>query len=163
MQIRSKFTDKEGRVAKVTYEDADSFEHLLIKKVTQAYGVCFVGDKMIVVYSSKSNNWILPGGSIEDGETFEECLKREVHEETNMKVLSYAPIGYQEVHFEGKIFNQLRYVCVVEPYADFHSDPDGSITEIKFIDPKDYKQYFDWGKIGDRIMERALKLLQFLK
>jgi len=75
-----------------------------------------------------------------------------------MKVLSYAPIGYREVHFEGKTFNQLRYVCTVEPFGDFHSDPDGSITEIKLIDPKDYKQYFDWGEIGDRIMERALEL-----
>jgi len=72
--------------------------------------------------------------------------------------LSLVPIGYQKVDFEGKIFNQLRYVCMVEPYGDFISDPDGSITEIKLIDPKDYKQYFDWGAIGDRIMERALEL-----
>ena len=33
-----------------------------------------------------------------------------------------------------------------------------SITEIKLIDPKDIKQYFDWGVIGDRIIERAVEL-----
>ena len=38
------------------------------------------------------------------------------------------------------------------------SSPDGEITEIKLIDPKDIKQYFDWGKIGDRIIERAMEL-----
>ena len=158
MQIKSQFTDKEGKLAEVIYEDADSFDHLLDKKVTQTYGVCFGGDKIVVVYSSKNNHWILPGGSIEEGETFEECLRREIKEESNMNVLSFAPIGYQEVHFDGKIFNQLRYVCMVEPYGDFISDPDGSITEIKLINPKDYKQYFDWGEIGERIIERAIEL-----
>jgi len=34
MQIKSEFTDKEGRVARVTYEDADSFDYLLSEKVT---------------------------------------------------------------------------------------------------------------------------------
>lgn len=29
---------------------------------------------------------------------------------------------------------------------------------VNFIDPKDYKKYFDWGKIGDRIMERAMEI-----
>ena len=163
MQIKSQFTDKDGKLAEVVYEDADSFDHLLDKKVTQTYGVCFVGDKIVVVYSIKGGgHWILPGGTIEEGETFEQCLKREIQEESNMKVLSFAPIGYQEVHFDGKIFNQLRYFCIVEPYGDFISDPDGSITEIKLIDPKDINQYFDWGKNGERQLERALMLKETL-
>ncbi len=162
IHIQSQFTDGQGRVAKVAYEDADSFDHLLSQKVTQCYGVCFLNDKMVVVYSGKGNHRILPGGSIEKGETFEECLKREIQEESNMKVISFAPIGYQEVHFEGDVFNQLRYVCIVEPYGEFIFDPDGSITEIKLIDPKDYKQYFDWGEIGERIIQRAIELKEKL-
>ena len=39
------------------------------------------------------------------------------------------------------------------------SDPDDDITEIKLIDPKDYKQYFDWGENGDRIMKKAIEKL----
>ena len=54
---------------------------------------------------------------------------------------------------------QTRSFCIVEPYGDFVSDPDGDITEIKLIDQRDYKQYFDWGKVGDRIMERAIEIL----
>lgn len=157
MQIKSQFIDN-GNVAQVVYDDCDSFDHLLSKKVTQAYGVCYIGNQIVIVYSTKGNHWILPGGTIEEGETFEECLKREIQEESNMKVLSFAPIGYQEVHFDGEVFNQLRYVCIVEPYGDFVSDPDFSITEMKLIDPKDYKQYFDWGEVGDRIMDRAMEL-----
>jgi hypothetical protein len=49
-------------------------------------------------------------------------------------------------------------VCIVEPYGDFESDPDNDISEIKLIDPKDYKQYFDWKEIGDRIVKKAVEL-----
>lgn len=159
MEIKSQFTNTDGSIAHVIYEDTDSFEHLMGKKVTQSYGVCFVGKKIVIVYSSKSGgHWILPGGTIEVGETYEECLKREIKEESNMKVNSFLPIGYQEVIVGDKTICQLRYVCGVEPYGDFISDPDGSVIEIKLIDPKDYRQYFDWGEIGERIIERAVEL-----
>jgi hypothetical protein len=36
-------------------------------------------------------------------------------------------------------------------------DPDGDVTELLEIDPKDCKQYFDWDKAGDAIMKRALR------
>ena len=42
------------------------------------------------------------------------------------------------------------------------SDPDGDVTEIKLIDPKDINQYFDCGKNGERQLERALMLKETL-
>ena len=48
--------------------------------------------------------------------------------------------------------------CIVEPYGDFQSDPDGDILEIKLIDPSDYKEYIKWGETGDHLMKRALEL-----
>ncbi len=158
MKIKSQFTNTDGVIAYATYEDADSFGHLVGKNVTQIYGVCFVGDKIVIVYSTKHNHWTLVGGTIEIGESYEECLKREIKEETNMKVNSFLPVGYQEVVTVDKTIYQLRYACTVEPYGDFVSDPDGSVTEIKLIEVKDYKQYFDWGDIGERIIKRALEL-----
>ena len=66
-------------------------------------------------------------------------------------------IGYQDIFEPNGINTQIRSVCLVEPVGDFVSDPDGDITEIKLIDPKDYKKYFDWGVVGDRLMERVLE------
>ena len=89
---------------------------------------------------------------------------REVQEESNMRVLEQIPIGYQEVfNQEGTTDFQLRSFCLVEPIGKFEKDPAGSVTEIKLIDPKDYKKYFDWGKIGDRIMERAVEIYNINK
>ncbi len=76
-----------------------------------------------------------------------------------MKVLSQKFIGYQDIYEPDRIARQTRSFCIVEPYGPFVSDPDGDVTEIKLIDPADYKKYFDWGKVGERIMERALSLL----
>ena len=115
-----------------------------------------------MVYAAKKGYWTPPGGGIENGESHEEAVIREVKEETNMKVLKQKLIGYQDVYEKDRIVRQTRSVCVVEPYGPFVSDPDGDITEIKLIDPKDYKKYFDWGEIGDRIMERAIILQRTL-
>jgi 8-oxo-dGTP pyrophosphatase MutT (NUDIX family) len=157
MKIKSELTENGSHTA-IVYEDADSFEVLDKSMVRQCYAVCFFDNKMVVVYSSKNNHWTLVGGSIEEGESYEGCLRREIKEESNMKVLKFKPIGFQFIKMEGKEFYQLRYVCIVEPYGDFKFDPDGSITEIKMVNPGDYRQYFDWGEIGDRIVERALEL-----
>jgi len=160
MEILNQFTNQDGSVAYATYYDADSFDHLLNEKVTQVYGICFIGDKMLVVNNEngKRPHWGPPGGGLEIGETFEEGMKREIHEESNMKVLELMPVGYQKVVCKGETIFQIRYVCLVEPYGEFVSDPDGDVTEIKFIDPKDHKQYFDWGTVSERLVARAVEL-----
>ena len=83
-----------------------------------------------------------PGGSIESGETYEQAVIREVKEETNMKIVFQKLIGFQDVYEPERIIRQTRSFCIVEPYGDFTSDPTGEITEIKLINPKEYKNYF---------------------
>lgn len=144
----------------VEYSDVDSFDRLDYAQCTQTYAVCLCDGKMVIVYQGKKRTWGLVGGSIEKGETFEQTLKREIKEESNMEVLKFLPVGYQKVidTRDSSFTYQLRYVCTAKPYGTFVSDPAGKITEIKLIDPLDYKQYFDWGTIGERIVVRALEL-----
>lgn len=147
------------------YSDAESFDDLDISKCTQVYGVCFCEGKIVIGYNGKKKTWGLVGGTIEKGETLEQTLVREVQEESNMEVLSSLPIGYQKVidTRDGSFYYQLRYACLVQPHGPFVSDPADSITEIKLVNLAQYKEYFDWGSIGDRIMERALELRPILK
>jgi len=85
------------------------------------------------------------------------AVVREVLEETDMRVLKQRIFGYLEA-FEPERTIQTRSVCIVEPVGDFLSDPDGDVTEMKLIDPKDITHYFDWGKNGKRQLERALQI-----
>ena len=148
----------QGNEYKLIWHDCGSFDDLPKEKLQQSYGVCFYGGKLLISRGD-FGKWNIVGGHIEKGETPEEALVREVVEESNMKVLKQIPIGYQEVfNPNGSSDYQLRSFCIVEPIGKFEKDPAGSVTEIKLIDPKDYKKYFDWGKIGDRIMERAMEI-----
>jgi 8-oxo-dGTP pyrophosphatase MutT (NUDIX family) len=148
------------------YSDTDSFNEIeTTGRCKQTYAVCFCDNQMVIGYGGAKKSWGLIGGTIEKGETLEQTLRREIQEESNMEILSFKPIGYQKVIDirDNSFIYQLRYVAIVKPFGPFISDPADAITEIKLIDPKDYKKYFDWGDIGDRIIGRALELKNDLK
>lgn len=145
------------------YRDIDSIDEIQDKKISGVHAYCFCNGKLVIVYAENRGQWTPAGGGVEIDETVEEAVIREVREETNMKILAQKIIGYIEIFEPNKITIQTRSVCLVEPHGPFFSDPDGDITEIKLIDPTDYKKYFDWGEIGDYIMERALKLSKDFK
>lgn len=144
----------------IEYTQSDSFDILPQEKITQCYGVCFCDDEMAIVLNGKRGTWGLVGGSVEEGETLEQTLTRELHEEGNLKLIKAIPIGYQKVHNiqKGTEEYQLRYCCLVAKYGEFEKDAGGNITELKWIDPLHAKEYFDWGEIGDSIIARALEI-----
>lgn len=148
-----------GKVYKFSYYELANYSKLDTSKIKQIYGVCFYTDKMVIVFNGKKKTWGLPGGKLEEGESIEQALKREVLEESNMQLLRWRPIGVQEVTDpKGKISYQLRVACKVKPLGDFSIDPAGTITEIKLINPESYREYFDWGEIGEKIVQRATQL-----
>ncbi len=161
MNLTSTYTDHRGNTFIFEYNDADSFDDLDKTKCTQTYGVCFYDGKIVFGYSGVRKEYCLIGGTIEEGESFEQSLRREIQEESNMEILSFRPVGYQKViDMKDQSFKfQLRYMCVVKPFGPFLGDPMGDIVEIKLVDPKDYKEYLKWGSTGDRIVERAISFL----
>jgi len=147
------------------YYETDSIEHLRNENLSQVAIMAFHKGKLLIV-----NNIIKPGmygpvcGGIEPGETPEECLPRELQEESNMKVITSRLIGYQKCTNlsspETAIQYQLRYFAQVEPIGPFtpDCDPDGDVTELLEVDPSDYQKYFDWGEVGESIMKRAIEI-----
>lgn len=151
------FVNKFNEVINTTYFEGDPLENLEGVLLGGVRGYCFYKDKFVLV-NSNNDHWGPPGGGMEKGENFDQALRREVLEESNMKILNYEMIGYQDFYTPRYVSRQTLFYCEVEPVGDFDSDPDGDITEIKLIDPKDYKQYFDWGEIGDYVMKRAVEI-----
>lgn len=158
MEIKSTLTDKSGQTLDIVYNDIDSEIDLGDKKIQGVHAYCFCGDKLVLVYSEKKNYWTPPGGSVEESEDVRAAVEREVKEETNMNVLKQRLIGIQDITGPKGVVSQTRSVCIVEPNGPFIGDPDEEVTKIELIEPKDFKKYFDWGEIGDHLMQRALEL-----
>lgn len=158
MQITSTLKNRSGQVLNVKYKENDPLKDLSGKILQAVHAFCFYDDKIVIVYSKEKGYWAPPGGGIEPGETIDEAVIREVREETNMKVLYQELIGYQDIFEPNRIVRQSRSFCIVEPHGPFIADPGGDVTETKLIEPEDYKRYFDWGEIGERIVKRAIEM-----
>ncbi|MEI6345795.1 MAG: NUDIX hydrolase [bacterium] len=158
MELRSTF-EYDGQTYHGHYVEIDPDVDIGKTVKMSVRGVCFYGDKIVIVYDSKKKKWSLPGGGMESGETYRQAIVREIKEETNMRVVHEEWIGYQDVTCpDGKVLRQPRCFCIVEPFGDFAADPDGDITEIKLIEPLDYSAYFDWGEIGNRTIQKAMEM-----
>lgn len=163
MKITSTLKVRSGQVLNVVYNDINSERDLGDKKIQGVHAYCFCENKLVLVYDEKKQSWTPPGGGIEAGESAHDAVIREVKEESNMNVIKHRFIGCQDITEPERVVSQTRSVCIVEPFGPFTSDPDGDITKIELIDPADFKKYFDWGEIGDHIMQRALELKKQLE
>ncbi len=88
--------------------------------------------------------WIFPGGGIEPGETGEDCIIREMKEETNLEVRIVSLI-LDELSHPNSVYRSFRtYLCesdMGEASPGFEPEPDAanwySITEVKWFDLQD--------------------------
>jgi 8-oxo-dGTP diphosphatase len=86
-----------------------------MERIVRCQGVILKGDKLLILrqYNEKRNNeyWMLPGGSLELGETEEECVKREIMEETNLEV-EIVTILFDEPGTESNDYKRyVTYLC----------------------------------------------------
>ena len=84
--------------------------------------------------------WILPGGGIEPGETEEDCVKREMKEETNLDVRIISVLQEDLFHKDSVYRSFKTYLCepdkgIAEP--GFEPEPGVAnwytITEVKWF------------------------------
>ncbi len=110
------------------------------------YGLVEKDDKLLLVYSHKDNNYSIPGGGMETGETRLEALKREFMEETGCTILKAKEI--LNVHFcskklTGIYVEQFCHIFkvkidennIVEPLENWHDRV--YVDKDKFLDMVD--------------------------
>jgi 8-oxo-dGTP pyrophosphatase MutT (NUDIX family) len=69
--------------------------------VTQALGLCFTAEGQVVMVTWDGRQWTFPGGTVEDGETVEQALVREVAEEAGARVVACRFLAARQWTFPG--------------------------------------------------------------
>jgi len=64
-----------------------------------AYGIITHDGKIVLARTTYSDHYWFPGGGVDRGETLEECLKREIKEETNINVEIKKLVSFDEIFF----------------------------------------------------------------
>lgn len=79
------------------------------KEYTRVVCVCKYHDKFLFSFNKKRNGWEIPGGHIEEGETWQDAVKREMYEETGATKIKFEPICIYKI----STFGLLCY-CEIE-------------------------------------------------
>ena len=86
-----------------------------------ARGIIINHDGKIAVFNKvNKNEYKLPGGGINDGETPEEAFKREALEETGCEIEIVKSLGTIEEHKSLENFKQISYIFVAKVLNDNH-------------------------------------------
>ena len=67
------------------------------KEYTRVVCVSKYKDKYVFSYNKKREGWEIPGGHIEEGETWQEAAKREMYEETGATKINVTPISVYKI------------------------------------------------------------------
>lgn len=81
--------------------------------------------------------WEFPGGKIENNETIEDCLKRELQEEMNIQIRPYASFGVNDHHYGSthiRLFAHKAKFVSGEIMLIDHDD-------YRWVDPQDLGEY----------------------
>jgi 8-oxo-dGTP pyrophosphatase MutT (NUDIX family) len=92
--------DDELRFAAITMRFEFGFCPPPHEEVSSVHLVPFVGDDAVVV-RLEDGHWMMPGGTLEPGEQWEEAAERELLEEAGARVLDMTPFGVMRAHAAG--------------------------------------------------------------
>ena len=136
-----------------------------VKQVKAAGGLVVRGKgddvEICVVHRPRYDDWSLPKGKLDDGESFEEGALREVEEETGIRCElgeELSPVRYRDRKDRRKIVRYWR-MKPKDKKADLDDfEPNEEVDEIRWLSPKKAQKVLDYShdrRLVDEMRERS--------
>ena len=116
-----------------------------MNRITRYQGAVIRDDHMLLIkhreYARGLDYWVIPGGGREDGETEQECVRREVKEETHLDVRVEQLLLDEPGHPDGVYQRFKTYLCI--PMAgeahpghepEFGAEEGYAIVDVRWVD-----------------------------
>ena len=122
--------------------------------------------KILLHKRSDFDIWAFPGGGAEEGESAEDCVVREVFEETGLTMKNYEAIGfasnpkYETVTYpNGDVTQNYCLILYTQEWDGELNDLDAETIELGFFDPlnlpempenerRTVEKYLEWKRSG---------------
>ena len=105
--------------------------------------------KVLVVHRVRHDDWSLPKGKLEEGESWEEAAAREVEEETGLRCVVGAEVG--RTHYDVPAGpKEVRYYRM---RASGDARPQNEVDEVRWVTPGEAEQLLDHDR--DRELVRS--------
>lgn len=106
-------------------------------------------------HMSLANKWEFPGGKMEPGETYRECLMRELQEELVVDVEILEELAYCDQHYPERTIRLIPFICTLkkgEPILMEHND-------LAWMEPQDILT-LDWAPADLKVIDNYLKFIE---
>lgn len=150
------------------FYDCEWFDDIDFEKLPKVHGVhAFIFNKkgeICIAKWKKNEFWGDIGGTFEKRDkTFENTLIREADEEADLDIKEIQRVGYYSTTKRGtkdKKYSVMMIAKVKKIKPQTMDPAEGEIPKRKFIKPKDFNKYCNWGENGEFQIKKALEKLK---
>lgn len=103
----------------------DNREQNFTKIVEGCRGILIRDGQILLSYETKIDQWLIPGGGLEEGESIKECCERELREEAGIRVNAHTHFLTLEEYYHEFYFKSHYFLC------EYVSDCERALTEAE--------------------------------
>jgi 8-oxo-dGTP diphosphatase len=122
-------------------------------RVRAAGGVVMRGNEVLLVHRPRYDDWTLPKGKLDPGESFEDAAVREVEEETGLRCRLVRELPSTEYEVGGRP-KTVRY-WLMEPEGEAPFVPNDETDDLRWLPPDEARALLTYDRDRDVVAAAA--------